>query len=219
MTGKKRILAYVGDFYHRAELARTALSRSLAEHLAAGSAELYFAKNTDEFINLLAQSPAAAVLFAENRIDPEGDPARVWMTEKVAVDIVRYVEAGGGWLAWHSGLASYPEDGAYVGLLRGCFLSHPAEHQVVRYEPAGQPSIASEPFELLDEHYFTACREAETEVFLQSASVDGSSIAGWRHAAGDGRICCLTPAHREEGFSDEAFLSLLKATVNWTAGF
>ncbi|RIX52695.1 trehalose utilization [Paenibacillus nanensis] len=217
MTNKKRIVAYVGDFYHKAEPARLALERSITERQAAEQAVLHFAEDTDELMTQLASNPAAVVLFAENRIDPEGDPARLWMTEKHAADIARYVEAGGGWLAWHSGLASYPEDGAYVRMLRGCFLSHPAEHQLVRYEPSDSPLI-SEPFELLDEHYFTACREEETEVFLRSSSIDGASIAGWRHPSGQGRVCCLTPAHREEGLADDAFLGALRAAVKWTAG-
>lgn len=218
MTDKKHILAYVGDYYHEAELARAALEGSLEALKTEGAIKLLFAAETDEFIALLTQKPAAAVLFAENRIDPTGDSAKMWMDEKQAADIVRYVEDGGGWLAWHSGLASYPEDGAYVSLLRGQFLSHPAEHQVVRYEPAGHSSFAAVPFELLDEHYFTACKEAETEVYLRSSSIDGSSIAGWRHTAGSGRVCCLTPAHRKEGLLNKEFLDVLKASVCWTAG-
>lgn len=218
MTDKKHILAYVGDYYHEAKLARAALERSLKEQQTAGVTQLLFAADTDEFMALLSRKPAAAVLFAENRIDPIGDPASLWMDEKQAADIVRYVEEGGGWLAWHSGLASYTEGGAYVGLLRGHFLSHPAEHQVVRYEPVGQSRFAAAPFELLDEHYFTASKEAETEVFLRSSSIDGSSIAGWRHTAGGGRVCCLTPAHRKEGLLNEAFLNVLNAAVCWTAG-
>ncbi|MCR2802407.1 ThuA domain-containing protein [Paenibacillus soyae] len=215
--GKHLIWAYVGDFYHKAEWAKAALEGALAVSIADGSVELRFAGDTEEFVAGLREKPAAAVLFAENRTDPERMHDKVWMTGKHAADIVRYVEGGGGWLAWHSGLASYPEEGEYAAMLKGYFLSHPSEHQLVRYTPAGSPGLAAEAFELMDEHYFVECREAETDVFLRSESVDGSSIAGWRHASGAGRVCCLTPAHREDGLADGTFRSLLQASVCWTS--
>ncbi|MEK3881909.1 ThuA domain-containing protein [Paenibacillus sp. PL2-23] len=210
--------AYVGDFYHRGELARAALQGAFAEGLGAGSVQLRLADTPEQFVEGLAGRPDAAVLFAENRLDPENDAEKLWMNEQHAAAIVQYVEEGGGWLAWHSGLASYPPDGLYTALLKGYFVSHPAEHQLVRYEPAGSSRLALETMELLDEHYFVACRENETEVFLSSSSVDGSSVAGWRHRAGAGRVCCLTPAHRKEGLSDSRFLGLLRASICWTAG-
>ena len=109
--GKRRIWAYAGDLYHKAEWAKSALEGALAALTADGSLELRFADNPEEFVAGLREMPAAAVLFAENRTDPEGMQDQMWMTEELAADIVRFVDGGGGWLAWHSGLASYPADG------------------------------------------------------------------------------------------------------------
>ncbi|WP_241158355.1 ThuA domain-containing protein [Cohnella candidum] len=71
---------------------------------------------------------------------------------------------------------------------------------------------------MLDEHYFVEYDSARTETFLRSESVDGSSVAGWRHTFGAGRVCCLTPAHRREGLLQPDFQRLLGEAVRWCCG-
>lgn len=214
----KRIVALLGDFYHKEELARESLLSAVADKLAAKELEIQFVSNGQSLMEALLDGPDAVILFAENRVDPHGAPDAGWMTAKLSEQIVSYVENGGGWLAWHSGLASYPVDSGYVRMLRGYFLSHPEQHQQVRYEPvqaSAAASLSESGFELLDEHYFVKCDEDDTEVFLRSVSVDGRSVAGWRHPYGAGRISCLTPAHRAEGLLDSGFLQALLQEVEW----
>ncbi|WP_141500494.1 ThuA domain-containing protein [Paenibacillus luteus] len=209
----KIIAALVGDYYHKEELARASLQGALAEPIASGALQLLLVSDTEHLISVLDDKPDAVILFAENRVAPEAQPDLHWMTPDIEARIVQYVDEGGGWLAWHSGLASYPADGSYTGMLRGYFLSHPEQHKRVTYLAAnGQLDKA---FEFVDEHYFVHCEEENTEVFLRSSSVDGSSIAGWRHPYGAGKISCLTPAHREEGLLHPDFLRLLKAEAEW----
>jgi|HigsolmetaGSP12D_1036236.scaffolds.fasta_scaffold00532_10 type 1 glutamine amidotransferase len=213
----KKIVALVGDYYHDEALARGALTAAHAAAGLAGEAELAFI-GADALAEALAQAPAAVVLFKENRLNPQDADVRTWMDESAAERIAQYVRGGGAWLAWHSGLASYPETSAYVRMLRGRFLHHPREHQTVRYAPAAGPGREEEPggaFAFLDEHYFVECDEANTDVFLRSSSVDGESIAGWRHGHGQGKVCCLTPAHRREGLTDPAFLRVLGQCLRW----
>lgn len=209
----KIIAALVGDYYHQDELARASLQEALAEPIASGALQLLLVSDTEHLISVLGDKPDAVILFAENRVAPEAQPDLHWMTPEIEARIEHYVEEGGSWLAWHSGLASYPADGRYTGILRGYFLSHPKQHERVTYL-AENGQLAAK-FDFVDEHYFVHCEEENTEVFLRSSSVDGSSIAGWRHPYGEGKISCLTPAHREEGLLHPDFLSLLKAEVEW----
>jgi type 1 glutamine amidotransferase len=209
----KRIVAIVGDYYHRPEDSAKALNQALKTRIDAGELSLRYVA-VEQLQETLADQPDAVILFAEDRMTPESNDKAKWMTDETAAFIVRYVEAGGSWLAWHSGLASYDPEGVYVSMLRGYFLHHPHEHQTVRYSYEGQ----ADSFEIVDEHYFVACHTEQTEVFLRSASIDGISIAGWRHAFGDGRVCCLTPAHCPEGLLHPEVLKLLNQTVSWCAG-
>lgn len=205
----KQIVAVVGDFYHRAEDSTEALNQALKSMIDSGELSLRYI-SVEQLHAALAEGPDAVVLFAEDRLSPQEDENARWMSQEVSASIASYVEAGGGWLAWHSGLASYDKAGSYVSMLQGYFLHHPELHQPVTYTRQDQSS-----FEIMDEHYFVACNEEQTEVFLRSDSVDGSSIAGWRHPYGDGRVCCLTPAHRLKGLLNPELLMQLQKSITW----
>jgi type 1 glutamine amidotransferase len=209
----KRVVAIIGDYYHRPEHIAEALNQALRSRIDSGELDLKYIA-IEQLQDALTEQPNVIIMFAEDRVTPEINNEAKWMSAEMATLIVRYVEEGGSWLAWHSGLASYDPDGAYVTMLRGHFLYHPDEHQLVRYSLEGK----TDSFEILDEHYFVACHTEQTEVFLRSESIDGSSVAGWRHTFGEGRVCCLTPAHRLEGLLHQEALKLLNETVSWCYG-
>src|SRR6476646_5100443 len=127
----KRIIAIVGDFYHKEEWAIASLNKAL-ESLPNVTVEY---ESTENIIAHLQSKPDAVILFKENRLTPQEDETNIWMDSKVEEAICDYVRAGGGWLAWHSGLASYENMKAYVSMLCGYFEYHPAEHQMVTYTP------------------------------------------------------------------------------------
>mgnify|MGYP001481523383 CR=1 FL=1 len=212
----KRIVALLGDYYHDEAPARSALEAAFrAADLAAG-AKLAFI-GTDALPQALKEGAEAVVLFKENRLDPQAPAPGMWMDEALSDRIAAYVREGGAWLAWHSGLASYPAASRYVRMLRGYFLHHPPEHRVVRYEWDGPLRGENEDrgFSFLDEHYFVQCDEKATEVFLRSRSDDGESVAGWRHGYGRGKVVCLTPAHHREGLLHPAFVRALGQSLSW----
>jgi type 1 glutamine amidotransferase len=213
----KKVVAIVGDFYHDVDLAKESLMTALTPFIEDKKIELTYALVTD-IAEELKGNPDMVVLFAEDRVDPQVDPDLKWMTKEVSDQIVQYVENGGAWFGWHSGLASYAVESSYVGMLRGYFISHPNENKPVRYTSDGATVFgeAVTPFEFLDEHYIVYCDEANTNVFLRSSSVDGESIAGWHHEFGKGLVCCLTPAHRREGLMDPTFNRILRNSLSWS---
>jgi type 1 glutamine amidotransferase len=212
------ILAIVGDYYHPREAALQSLEQALDKHISNGKMELATC-NPNRLLEKLAGKPDVVVLFSENRINPADHPVDTWMTEEIPDAITQYVENGGRWLAWHSGLASYAINGKYTQMLRGYFKYHPKQHQLVRYTNTKDNEILSDNFslDLLDEHYFVHCDLAQTTVFLQANSVDGQSIAGWYHTYGNGKVCCLTPAHNKEGLLDPGFMNILEKCLVWVS--
>ncbi|MBB6734178.1 ThuA domain-containing protein [Cohnella zeiphila] len=214
----KRIVAIVGDYYHDESLARESLVKAFEAIPPDEERALEFV-GTKDMVRVLEERPDAVVLFKENRLNPQDEKVELWMDEAVSSAIASYVREGGAWLAWHAGLASYPEEYEYVKMLRGFFLSHPAQNKPVRYVPVHTEAAgrSGEALGFVDEHYFVSCDENDTEVFLRSESEDGSSIAGWRHAYGKGKVLCLTPAHRREGLLDPSFLKLLGGCLEWCA--
>ncbi|WP_077623309.1 ThuA domain-containing protein [Sediminibacillus massiliensis] len=215
----KKITAVLGDYYHERETAVQSLNEAVRLLNADSGMEVEVDYLTvEELAENIKTQPSAVVLFAENRINPNDENVRTWMNEETAGIINNYVEAGGGWLAWHAGLASYESVVPYVAMLRGYFKYHPEKHQVVKYATVPKNNLIEEreTFEFLDEHYFVHCEEENTNVFLKSDSVDGSSIAGWFHDYGKGRVVCLTPAHLEEGLLNKDFLHMLVRSLEWS---
>lgn len=214
----KRITAIVGDFYHDEALARESLEKAFGAAASSGEWTLDFT-GTDRILQVLEEDPAVIVLFKENRLNPQDEQVDLWMDGAVSAAIERYVQGGGAWLAWHAGLASYAEDSEYIRMLKGYFISHPPQNKEVRYIPVNTADTgwSAEGFQFLDEHYFVSCAEESTGVFLRSESEDGSSIGGWRHLHGEGKVCCLAPAHRREGLLAAPFLELLGNCLKWCA--
>lgn len=212
----KKVVALMGDHYHKEAWSREALEAALKSEIENKDIELIYTSH-DQLADELLKQPDGVILFKENRLNPTDAEVNLWMDKGTASQITKYVSNGGGWLAWHSGLASYDVDGEYIKMLRGHFEYHPQEHQQVTYSSVDhQLGLAGQAdYAILDEHYFVQCDEANTEVFLRSTSVDGESIAGWAHPHGKGRVCSFAPAHNREGLLHDETLNLLKQSILW----
>lgn len=208
----KKILALVGDYYHNHDNFLNTLE-SVAKEIFPDCTILD--SNTETFEMFLQRIPDAIVIAKENRVNPQDEEVKYWMTEEIERKIKEYVENGGRLFVWHSGLASYPENGLFCSLVKGYFKFHPDKHKPVRYHSKGLSIFGGEEvdFIIVDEHYFVYCDEENTNIYLYSESEDGKSIAGWWHSFGKGKVITLTPAHREDGLSDESFKNLLKTVL------
>jgi type 1 glutamine amidotransferase len=214
----KNIYAIVGDVYHDEDLIQQSLNLALKPLTDGGRYQLEYI-SVEQLTDGLQNKPAAVILFKEDRVNPKDEVVRHWLTKDISEAISRNVQEGGGFLAWHSGMASYPPDSAFVRMLRGYFDYHPSKHQTVSYKGSLPTEAGKEiSFDVMDEHYFVICDEANTNVFLQSDSVDGHSLAGWSHTFGEGRVCCLTPAHNKEGLLNATMIELLRSSVQFVAG-
>ncbi len=213
----KKIVVLLGDYYHPKEWINASLDQALTILNENESVECVDIQ-TNQLLEELKKKPDAVILFREDRLNPTDEKIDTWMTEEVSDAIAQYVEQGGGWLGWHSGLASYAIESSYTEMLKGYFEYHPDQHAQVKYTSVqGNNAFGQVSFEILDEHYFVKVNEAETNVFLRSESKDGNSTAGWFHDYGKGRVCCLTPAHNKEGLLTEEFTHLLAKTIEWVS--
>ncbi len=210
----KRIFVLAGDYYHPFAAIESSLLHVLELPEMGGKYELRFIE-AEHLAEALGEKPDCIILYKEDRINPNDKEVRTWMTEPLAEAIVRYVDEGGSWLAWHSGLASYKRESVFAQMLCGSFEYHPQENRQVTYVAVNEGRETASSFAFIDEHYFVHCDEARTGVYLRSESVDGQSIAGWRHPFGAGRVSCFTPAHRLEGLLDSDVLRLLSWNIRW----
>lgn len=213
----KKILTILGDFYHSHDLAYTAIEKAVADlQQSVGTAIEVIDSSVENLGEILKQKYDLIVLYKENRINPADEAVYNWMTPELEQQITRYIKDGSSLLAWHSGLASYEGNELFTEMLRGYFEYHPSERQVKYTGVSNNTGIApKETFEVLDEHYIVKAGPVENSVFLTSESTEGKVEAGWAHEYGSGRVCCLTPAHRAEGMTNEVMLDLLGQCVTW----
>ena len=213
----KKILTILGDFYHSHDLAYTAIEKAVADlQQSVGTAIEVIDSSVENLGEILKQKYDLIVLYKENRINPADEAVYNWMTPELEQQITRYIKDGSSLLAWHSGLASYEGNELFTEMLRGYFEYHPSERQVKYTGVSNNTGIApKETFEVLDEHYIVKAGPVENSVFFTSESTEGKVEAGWAHEYGSGRVCCLTPAHRAEGMTNEVMLDLLGQCVTW----
>ena len=213
---KHTITAIVGDFFHDESTIRASLEQALEQQGLQGSVSIHYT-TYDRLSECLDDAPDAVILFKEDRLNPGSPEVHRWMTPETAGRIADYVRQGGSWLGWHSGLASFEKAAEYIAMLRGHFIMHPREHSEVTYTVQKNELGIHEgrTFAFMDEHYFVECDEANTNVFLRSSSKDGEAIAGWHHSFGEGKVCCLTPAHTIEGLNSPDTAAILGRVLQW----
>ncbi len=210
----KKIFSILGDYYHSHDLALEALEKALA---SIDSRTVPEDIGVGKLSEALDENPALIILGKMNKLNPAEENPVNWMTPELEKRITDYVSGGGGFIAWHSGLSGFPEDGPLVRMLGGVFIRHPKENQVIAYSAVEPIFITDRPysFEVPDEHYFVKCDTERTNVFLTSESADGKCEAGWAHEYGAGRVLCITPTHRAEGFTNAEMIRLLADSIKW----
>jgi type 1 glutamine amidotransferase len=203
-----KIVALVGDYWHSSDDAKAGLEAAINNILNKEETELQYITYV-EVSRALDEQPDLFINAKMNVLNPRDEQVVTWLTKELDQRIVNYVRAGGRVLAWHAGMAGYPQETLYTQMLRGAFDYHPPGLQEVTY-------IQNEKtFILQDEHYFVHCDAENTEVDLRSTGEAGDSIACWKHSYGKGKVCCFTPAHTKEGMLNENISSLLAQKINW----
>jgi type 1 glutamine amidotransferase len=204
----KKIAVLVGDYWHSGDDAKAGLEAAMNRILNKEEIALQYITYA-EVSQVLDEQPDLLINGKMNVLNPRDEQIFTWLTEELDQRIVNYVRAGGSVLAWHAGMAGYPQESLYTQMLRGAFDYHPPGLQEVTY-------IQNEKtFTLLDEHYFVHCDAENTEVDLRSTGEAGDSTACWKHTYGQGKVCCFTPAHTKEGMLNENISSLLAQKINW----
>jgi hypothetical protein len=208
------VLAVLGDYYHDPAVLIEAL-----EHLPGRSRYRMLFHTVPRGFPRQATEGAQILLLARmGRLEPEKS-GELWLSGSDEQFISDFVKQGGGLLALHAALASYPAGGPLHTLLRGRFVHHPPLHPAVRYtvrQPGGEITREVEGFTVEDEQYFVELETGATETLLLSRTPEhGRSPAGWAHRFGAGRVCVLAPGHSTPALLHPAMQRLLGNALAW----
>lgn len=214
---KARILVLCDDLWHPAEV----IERGL-EHLMQDRYDFDVVKDAKDILTPELLDAYPAVLCCKSDCICQGNQAPWFdagVTEVMPEDFERYIRAGHGFLAVHSGLAYRRGHQESLGDVTGSyFLGHPPRCNVeLRVTKAEHPIAKGiENFTVRDEHYMMDLAADDACVFLESQSEKGGvQPAGYTRVLGNGRLCALTPGHILSVWTHPQFQRLLLNALRW----
>lgn len=202
-SGKKRVLAILGDAYHCVAPLDSALLGRLRRNGWEAVVIMDYAVPWDDFsqYDLIIQSREGREYVRYLR-DRDGNPPNKgearWLTPAQEQKYEDYVNAGGRLFLYHDGFGAYPKGNGVSRVARSYFIRHPAIVSI-NVSPTGKMPELTEgitPFAVADEEYQVEMDESQTSVFLESRSPEhGRAPQGWAHSYGKGKVAVLIPGH------------------------
>lgn len=152
------------------------------------------------------------------------------LSEEQSAGLVAAVEAGTGFAGWHGGVLAAFRDKAYLRMVGGLFLFHPAEFLTYRVTiapgQAGHPIVAGLPdFDVHSEQYWMLTDDRNTVLATTSvAPRDGGQGDGpvampvvWTRRWGAGKVFVSAVGHRVEDLREPAVRTLTERGLLWAA--
>lgn len=201
--GKKRVLAILGDAWHRVAPLDHALVSGLREEGWQAVVIMDYSVPWDDFdsydlIIMSREGREYVKYYRERDTNPAAAEPGYWLTPEQEQKFEDYVNAGGRLFLYHDGFGNYECGNGVSRVARSCFIRHP---QIVEIEvsPTGKmPELAEgiTPFKVFDEEYEVEMDESLTSVFLESHSPEhGRAPQAWAHTYGEGKVAVLIPGH------------------------
>ncbi|MDR1560424.1 MAG: ThuA domain-containing protein [Clostridiales bacterium] len=211
-------LAYIliDDYWHPRETITPVLPLILPDDMF--SAEIFEAPEELRARLESGKLPGIIVNFKDGVANTQTQTPN-WYDDRISAALLNAVKKGAGYLAVHCGMANVPESSpVYTELLRGIFITHPPACPVKFAPRPGHPiTDGVSPFETDDEHYVVKVLTDQTDILGYSTSRQATNIALWAHEYGEGRVCGVTPGHRENTLLNPEYVKLLRNAVDWCA--
>jgi type 1 glutamine amidotransferase len=138
--------------------------------------------------------------------------------EKLIKDLIDYVEAGGGLLVIHNGIA-FQSSEAFAKLIGAKFIGHPQYTKLTVKAALSHEIIEDiENFGIEDEPYrFEFDLSVEKSVFMEYLHEGKKYPAGWTREVGLGRLVYLMPGHNVESFNNEVYRQIILKSGLWAS--
>ncbi len=201
---QKRVLAILGDAWHRVAPLDRSLVSSLREKGWEAVVIMDYNVPWDDFdrydLIILSREGREYVQYYRDRdTQPQPEERAYWLTEAQEQKFEDYVTAGGRLFLYHDGFGNYAKGRGISRVARSYFIRHPAITEITVTTTGKMPELAEgiETFVVSDEEYVVEMDESETAVWLESHSPEnGRSPQAWAHTYGEGRVAIFIPGHR-----------------------
>jgi len=239
-----RILALIGDRYHNSDYIRVSLDRLFGElHLPVDYTTNYdrlsrdLLRNYQLFVFLRDGmiwpggylGPADAYTCYESGLENRGDfpkeEPKSWMTEEQGEAVKDFVAAGNGLYSLHNNSHVALTSPAYREVMGGAYNGHPPQRPFkVRVVNKDHPITQGvRDFMVNDEQHFVIYDKDEKNILLRAENTDGltyenqgtTSISGWAHEYGKGRVVFTAVGHNIHALWQPQYFQLQKNAVRW----
>ena len=222
-SGKMRVLAILGDGWHRV----APLDQALVSGLRADGWEAVVIMDYnvpwDDFdsydLIILSREGHEFIQYYRDRdTKPSSEKRAYWLTPDQEQKFEDYVNAGGRLFLYHDGFGNYPKGNGVSRVARAFFVRHPPIVEI-NVTPTGKRPDLTEgvtPFVVSDEEYEVEMDESLTSVFMESHSPEhGRAPQGWAHTYGEGRVAVLIPGHRMDTITHPMINRTVQNILGW----
>lgn len=201
---QKRVLAILGDAWHRVAPLDQALVSGLREEGWEAVVIMDYNVPWDDFdsydlIIMSREGREYVRYYRERDTNPSvADGRAYWLTPAQEQKFEDYVNAGGRLFLYHDGFGNYECGNGVSRVARSCFLRHPPIVEIQVSPTGAMPELEAgiTPFTVSDEEYEVEMDESLTNVFLESHSPEhGRAPQAWAHTYGEGKVAVLIPGH------------------------
>jgi hypothetical protein len=242
-SGRRRVLALIGDRYHNADYIRVALDRTLdglnlTVDYTIDCARLSRSVLAGYQVFLCLRDgmvwpggylgPDAYTSYEqglENRADfPDPKPEN-WLREEQAVALQEYVRAGNGFYSLHKNSHVSLSSKTYRDVMGGAYIGHPPLRPFkVRILNSTHPITQGvRDFVVNDEQHYVEYDKDRKYVLLEAENVDGltfqnlgaKSVAGWAYDYGRGRVVFTSSGHTIHALWNPEYVKLQKQAMRW----
>jgi Trehalose utilisation len=241
-TGRRRVLALIGDRYHNADYIRVALDRvldglnlrtdytinydQLSRDLL-GNYQLFLCLR-DGMIWPGGYSGPDAYPYQqglENRGEfPEPKPQN-WIKEEQAAALKEFVTNGNGFYSLHNNSHVSLSSKTWREVMGGAYIGHPALRPFkVRVVNTTHPITQGiHDFTVNDEQHYVEYDKDKKDILLEAENIDGltfqnlgtKSVAGWAYDYGRGRVVFTSPGHTIHALWNPEYVKLQRRAVQW----
>ncbi|MBN1444715.1 MAG: ThuA domain-containing protein [Candidatus Omnitrophica bacterium] len=207
---KKILYFYGGPEFHPTEWAGNKMSEIFHAH---GRFTVDMTFDLDALASLPDSGYDAAVLYMTGFKDS--------LIAKREKGLLKFVKNGGGFIGIHSAADTFRDSRAYVEMLNGEFLFHPAHHEfklsVVdksHYITARMPD-----FSIYDEMYHLQNHDDSKSKLLFKTMWQGKEIPMvYARDYGKGRVAYISPGHMKETWNNPEFQKILVRSAAYCTG-
>jgi hypothetical protein len=219
----KRVLAILGDAYHRVAPLDRALISGLREQGWKAVVIMDYNVPWDDFasydlIVMSREGREYVEYFRTRDTHPQPEERAYWLTPEQEQKFEDYVNAGGRLFLYHDGFGNYECGNGVSRVARSCFIRHPAIVPITVSTTGKMPELAEgiSTFEVADEEYEVEMDESQTAVFLESHSPQhGRAPQAWAHSYGQGRVAILIPGHNIETQNHPMIALAIQNILGW----